>query len=381
MLRELSGLLCIVSTFAFEFWVGCQDLTTTGNVQLWVNATWADGFSVGFPAIYNVSDMQQIAKNGLRLLPGIHASIEIMQRQLEDHGSVADSLFNAAYVQELSDYANATAGAEKPWMWWAVCEDDSSGVGFSYDQLSVVPSSAADAWAQFDLGLQRTMVLANALPVAVGVPRVAQVGFGENAHVYFSRGIDIALIERANDDIGDLSTAIAFARGAARQYGPTKAWGVDLSWWWGVISGGVNNLPCSVHKRHALIAYFAGAAAINIEGGDGLVDGSGETPTRLGVCMQVWLGRVACPSYLPRLLSTCVYPPHAYGTLCFAILPRTLVAPPPPSHTGFRCIHQSAPARPQDAAGGSGRRALRLWRQPTSRNCAGSCSRKRCKGA
>lgn len=273
----------------FEFWVGCQDLRATGNVQLWVNTSWADGLSVGFPAIYNFSDMQRIANEGLRMLPGIHASIEIMQRQLSDHGQVDDSLFTAAYSTELADYARATANSSKPWMWWAVCEDDSSGVGFSYDQLSVPPSSAADAWSQFDAGLLRTMTLVNALPVARGVPVVAQVGFGENAHEYFSRGVDIALIERANDDIGDLSTAVAFARGAARQYG--KAWGVDLSWWWGVIAGGVNTLPCSFHKRHALIAYFSGAAAVNIEGGDGLVDSTGTMPTLLGRCMQVIGGR------------------------------------------------------------------------------------------
>ena len=283
--RALGLITIVVSVSSFEFWVGCQDLTTTGNVQVWVNSSWADGFSVGFPAVYNISDMQRIAHNGLRLLPGIHASIEIMQRQLSDHGQVDDSWFTAAYSTELRDYSIATSNSSKPWYWWAVCEDDSSGVGFSYDQLSVPPSSAYDAWSQFDAGLQRTLALVNALPVANGVPIVAQVGFGENSHAYFSRGIDIALIERANDDIGDLSIAIAFARGGARQYG--KAWGVDLSWWWGVIAGGVNTLPCSLHKRHALLSYFAGAAAINIEGGDGLVDGSGTVPTLLGKCMQV----------------------------------------------------------------------------------------------
>lgn len=287
--------LLALSASGFEFWVGCQDLRATGNVQIWINATWADGLSVGFPAIYNTSDMQRIAKEGLRMLPGIHASIEIMQRQLSDHGQVDDAFFTAAYSTELTDYAHASVNASKPWMWWAVCEDDSSGVGFSYDQLSVPASSAFDAWSQFDAGLQRTMTLVHALPVANGVPIVAQVGFGENSHAFFARGVDIALIERANDDIGDLSTAIAFARGAARQFG--KAWGVDLSWWWGVIAGGVNTLPCSFHKRSAIIAYFAGASAINIEGGDGLVDGSGTKPTLLGQCMQVRM-IMACDSGL-----------------------------------------------------------------------------------
>jgi hypothetical protein len=54
------------------------------------------------------------------------------------------------------------------------------------------------------------------------------VGFGETSHSYAARGVDLLLIERANDDVGDLSTAVAFGRGAARQYG--VAWGIDLSW-------------------------------------------------------------------------------------------------------------------------------------------------------
>ncbi len=49
---------------------------------------------------------------------------------------------------------------------------------------------------------------------------------------------------------------------------------------------GVNHLPASYHRRHAVLSYFAGASAINIEGGDGLVDGTGTQATLLGQEMQ-----------------------------------------------------------------------------------------------
>ena len=53
-----------------------------------------------------------------------------------------------------------------------------------------------------------------------------------------------------------------------------------------MIYGGANNLPSSYHKRHAFLSYFSGAAAINIEGGNGLVDDTGKMPTQLGKFME-----------------------------------------------------------------------------------------------
>jgi hypothetical protein len=122
--------------------------------------------------------------------------------------------------------------------------------------------------------------------VCVCVLPWAQVGFGERAHSFFSHGVQLACIERANDDVGDLVTAIAFARGGAVQFGGD--WCLDASWWFGVIAGGANGLPASYHRRHLYTSYFAGAAVINIEGGDGLVDGTGTQPTLLGAEVQAF---------------------------------------------------------------------------------------------
>jgi hypothetical protein len=272
---------------AFEFYVGVTDLTPASNVIVWANASWADGLSVGFPPTYTPADLSRIAGSGLRLLPCIHANVETLQRQLEDHGADQASMapYTLALTTVLSDMAAATSGSPLPFWWWALVEDDSSGVGFSYQQLGIRPSDAASAWAQWDLYLQRSVAVADAvLPAAAAAPRVAQVGFGEVSHTYAARGVDLLLVERANDDIGDLSTAVAFARGAARQYG--CGWGVDFSWWWGVVYSGVNAMPALFHRRHAVLTYFAGANAANIEGGDGLVDGTGLHPTLLGQEMQ-----------------------------------------------------------------------------------------------
>ena len=136
---------------SFELWVGARDLTNSSNVVQWVTRTpWVDGISVGFPATYAPSDLASLSAAGLRLLPCIHASLETMQRQLFDDstGSRAapdTSLFESAYVAELPAFKAGTAGGPQPFMWWSLTEDDSSGVGFPYEQLAVPPSSHADA--------------------------------------------------------------------------------------------------------------------------------------------------------------------------------------------------------------------------------------------
>ena len=283
----LALLLLFSQCRAFEVWVGARDLRPTSNVILWLNASssWADGISVGFPPVYSPSDLTALSAAGLRLLPCVHSSLETMQRQLFDDPPAAPDTqaFAAAYTRVLPDFrAGATAGPQ-PFMWWSLTEDDSSGVGFPYAQLAVPPSTHADAYAQFDAYLQRAQVLS--LSLSPGTPLVAQVGFAEQVHAHFERGVSLALIERANDDIGDLQTALAFARGAAKQF--SASFGIDLSWWWGVVYGGVNRLPGSYHRRHAFAALFGGASVVNVEGGDGLCDGQG-APLALGQEMQAF---------------------------------------------------------------------------------------------
>ena len=319
-------------SLAFELWVGGRDLTNASNVVRWLldagNGTlsWADGISVGFPALYAGADLRALSAAGVRLLPCVHASLETMQRQLfDDGGGGADggraapdtALFAGAYTTELPDFRAATAAGPQPFMWWSLTEDDSSGVGFPFEQLAVPPSSHADAWAQFDNYLQRAQVLARA--IAPEAPLIAQVGFAEQAHAHAARGAALMLLERANDDVGDLSTALAFGRGAARQY--NASFGVDLSWWWGVLYSGVNRLGGSFHRRHAFLAWAAGASIVNIEGGDGLCDGNGvalelgREMQNFGALVRPLSSRGVVPALQPATPVLIVLPKdHGYST-------------------------------------------------------------------
>lgn len=54
-----------------------------------------------------------------------------------------------------------------------------------------------------------------------------------SANVFYAYeiGVGLQMLERGIDELGDLSTGIAYLRGAARQYG--RPWGIDISTWRG----------------------------------------------------------------------------------------------------------------------------------------------------
>lgn len=93
-----------------------------------------------------------------------------------------------------------------------------------------------------------------------------------NTFYAFERGADLCLLERSIDELGDLSTGIAFVRGAARQY--DRQWGIDVSTFrtsnnmathfdsQEVLLGGWSP---SYLKRHYYISFMAGAHVLRNE--------------------------------------------------------------------------------------------------------------------
>jgi hypothetical protein len=85
-------------------------------------------------------------------------------------------------------------------------------------------------------------------------------------------GVDLCLLERGIDELSDLSSGMAFLRGAARQY--QRAWGIDLSNWRtsndsatqytnsNVLTGGWS---ASYLMRHYYAAFAAGAGIVQNE--------------------------------------------------------------------------------------------------------------------
>lgn len=165
--------------------------------------------------------------------------------------------------------------------WEVFTEDDSAGVAFPQVLLREQPKTYEAAKALFDQYVAEVMEVANQYRE---VERWGRPGYASGVHPLAAQGLDCIMVERTNDDVEDLQTGVAFARGAARQFG--CRWGIDFSLWWGVIYGCVHDLPALYHKRNFYLTYFGGADTVSVEGGDLLYDIQNNKPYALGQTLE-----------------------------------------------------------------------------------------------
>ena len=162
-------------------------------------------------------------------------------------------------------------------VWWdAMPEFDQSGGHWAKDRprydASTSRAEAYRSWANYYL---ETLGLGTYLSQPSGqrgyyIACVADYPF--STHYAYQMGVDLCLLERNNDELGDIATGIAFLRGAARQY--DQPWGIDLSEWRDANDGPttfngamrlVGGWSPSYHKRHLFIAYMSGAHVVHNE--------------------------------------------------------------------------------------------------------------------
>ena len=89
----------------------------------------------------------------------------------------------------------------------------------------------------------------------------------------YKLGADVVLLERNNDEMGDMQTGISYVRGAARQY--NRPWGIDISTWRAASQTPTsydNNMNLaggwspSYFRRNMYQSYMAGANIVLLEG-------------------------------------------------------------------------------------------------------------------
>jgi hypothetical protein len=235
----------------------------TAHVTQWLaECGWCWGIEV--PPFASREDVMTAAAQGFAILGQIHGHPETRKWHWTRRGK---SIPDIEAFLEMLRQANAEAPRVQFFM-----EDDSAGVGFSAEYLRTPPATHAEAKAMLDTYLDTAMAEVCRFPDVIPW---AMAGFAGTAHHYARHGARCIIVERANDDIEDLQTAVAFARGASRQFGCD--WGIDLSLWWGVIYGCVQDLPASFYTRHLWLSYISGAMVYRIEGGDLLVRKDGPT--------------------------------------------------------------------------------------------------------
>jgi len=93
-----------------------------------------------------------------------------------------------------------------------------------------------------------------------------------NAFDAYEFGVDVGLLERGVDELGDVATGLAFMRGAGRLH--DRPWGIDLSTWRTAADSATSfdadgrqtgGWSPSYLRRHMYAAYMAGAHILQLE--------------------------------------------------------------------------------------------------------------------
>ncbi len=270
----MARVLCFWMTISVLFMAGaCMAKTSSekpmmvleltprpGNepVLEWVaDSKWCTGIEVN--PFARPDDIARLSKSGKTIVLKMNGHPEVLKRHWSYKGAEVP---DAAEV--LDKYLNAIKASGGRLIWQCLIENDSAGVGHPQELLKADPKTHSQAMTLFEGHLETAMKNVNAL--APDFEKWGLFGYSKTAHFYARHGVDTVIVERANDDVEDLQTGIAFCRGAARQF--RRNWGVDLSLWWGPIYGCVQDLPGLFHKRNLYVSYFSGAEVYRIEGGD-----------------------------------------------------------------------------------------------------------------
>ena len=203
-------------------------------------------------------DIKALRHDGWNVLIHINAHKETLIRDSEYKNREIPDI-----EQVIQRHINAADGERDQVYWECILEDDSAGVAHPQELLKEKPKTYGHAKKLFDKHLDQVLMTAHQFP---GVHLWGLCGYASGVHALARKGMECVILERANDDVEDLQTGIAFTRGAAKQFG--CEWGIDFSLWWGVIYGCIQDLPSSFHRRQMFISYLSGAKTFRIEGGD-----------------------------------------------------------------------------------------------------------------
>ncbi len=243
------------------------------------------GGSLGYTDPEATQHLQTGMANGLTFSPPVDPGISklagtygaALMLRMAAGASPAGSSDDEIETQAANFESQAAVNPQLKFMWELMPEWDQSGGSWvpagrpRYSNLSKVAAHAMFVNYYHD----HYPALMNHLSQPAGSVKYglsAVTDFSPNAFYAYEMGVDLCLLERAIDELGDLSTGIAFLRGAARQYG--RSWGIDLSSWrssngmathysnQNVLQGGWS---ASYLLRHYYAAFLSGASVIQNE--------------------------------------------------------------------------------------------------------------------
>jgi hypothetical protein len=223
--------------------------------------------------------------NGLTLSPPVASGMAQLANpygagvMLQLAGAAAPAGMSAAAIEtQRIDFSNqATANPQLDFIWDLMAEwDQSGGVWVPNGRPSYSGLSKSAAHAKFINYYRQsypTLLSYLSQPASTRPYRMAAItDYPPNTFYAYELGVDLCMLERGIDELSDLSTGIAFLRGAAQQY--QRAWGIDLSNWrtsndsatqytnGNVLLGGWS---ASYLLRHDYAAFASGATLVQNE--------------------------------------------------------------------------------------------------------------------
>ena len=194
-------------------------------------------------------------------------------------GAVLPGGVSADYIETQRAVMAAMAGSlpNKKVIWNLMSEwDQSGGSWVSPRRPTYSGLNRTAAYAKFNSYYLNTLYPLGAyLQDAPGqrpYTLAAVTDYSPNTFSAYEMGVDLGLLERSIDELGDISTGVAFARGAAGQY--NRSWGIDISTW-RTSNGRATQFDSQGHllggwspsylKRHYYIAYMSGAQVMRNE--------------------------------------------------------------------------------------------------------------------
>lgn len=241
--------------------------------------------SLGYTDPMAAAQLAQGSANGIIFTPPVVNGVaqlvspfgaQLMLR-LPDAASPAGMSGDQIEAQAAAYSALAAANPQLAFTWDLMPEwDQSGGAWVPNGRPLYVGLSKAAAHAEFSSYYQSSfpqLMSDVSQPASSRNYQLAAVtDYPANAFDAYQMGVDLCLLERGIDELGDLSTGVAFLRGAARQYG--RAWGIDLSSWrtsnnmatqyndQNLLLGGWS---ASYLSRHYYAAYLSGANVLQNE--------------------------------------------------------------------------------------------------------------------
>lgn len=221
----------------------------------------------------NDSAISWIKKNGYSVMLNLNASVEVLEKkQVESDRlkmSPEDIESEKVKIRDLTEALGCK-------IWWDIMPewDQTGGYWANYDKpkADTPRKQAYNDWKNYFFSLNPLGSYLKSTREERGFNAACVCDYTYSTHYAFEWGLDMVLIERDIDELGDIATGIAFLRGAARQY--DRPWGIDISEW--STNGNsateyndnmqrIGGWSESYHKRHIYLSYMSGANMIHLE--------------------------------------------------------------------------------------------------------------------